>query len=306
MEYKIATYSIFEFGQRKDEQGNPHQEDSAWPHPGNATPEDRLFIVCDGMGGHDAGEVASQTVCEVMSASILGAGRCFDEDLLQKALSDALDALDSRDTGAKKKMGTTMALLALHPQGATIAHIGDSRVYHIRPGRSAKDTQILFKTQDHSLVNALILAGELTEKEAKTFPRRNVITRAMQPHLDPRPKADVAHITDIRAGDWFYLCSDGMLENMDDKQLRHNFSHAAGYDEKKRDGLVRATQFNKDNHTAILVHILDVLGNDVIGVLARDKGSQQEIVSGQVKKIPSVLFLLVLLVAIVAAMLRIF
>ena len=324
MEYRIRTYSIFEYGQRKDDKGNPHQEDCAWPQPGTASPYDRLFIVCDGMGGHDAGEVASQTVCQAMASSVLGAGERFDDGVFLKALSEAYDALDARDTGAKKKMGTTMTFLKLHSRGATIAHIGDSRVYHIRPGKTAEDTRILFKTKDHSLVSALIQAGELTEEEAKTFPRRNVITRAMQPHTNPRPKADIAHITDIRAGDWFYLCSDGMLENMDDTQLRHNFSDAAGDDEQKRAGLVAATEFNKDNHTAIMVHILSVSGDnvseqesekeildsfhheEVIGGSESVSEQEQEEVHSQRKRSLRSLLLFAVLVIVLALLLRLF
>ena len=325
MEYRLRTYSIFEYGQRRDDKGNPHQEDSAWPQPGTASPNDRLFIVCDGMGGHDAGEVASQTVCRAMASSVLGAGDSFDDRVFLKALSDAYDALDVRDTGAKKKMGTTMTFLKLHSGGATIAHIGDSRVYHIRPGKTAEDTRILFKTKDHSLVSALIQAGELTEEEAKTFPRRNVITRAMQPHTNPRPKADIAHITDIRAGDWFYLCSDGMLKNMDDTQLRHNFSDAAGDDEQKRAGLVAATEFNKDNHTAIMVHILSVTGDSVSEQEAEKEildGLHEEVIGGsesvfeqeeeqeefhpQRKRSLRSLLLLAVLVVVLALLLRLF
>lgn len=261
MKYKINTYCIYEFGQRKDAQGRPHQEDFAWPAPGTATPSDRLFMVCDGMGGHDAGEVASETVCQSMAATVLSCGERFDDEVLQQALSNAYDALDAKDTGSERKMGTTMTFFKLHTEGATIAHIGDSRVYHIRPGKDAESTHILCRTKDHSLVGALIEAGELTEEEAKTFPRRNVITRAMQPNTGKRPKADIAHISDIKAGDWFYLCSDGMLENMDDAQICYNFSGAAGSDSEKVAGLTAATENNKDNHTAILVHVLWV-GDD--------------------------------------------
>ena len=71
MEYRIKALSIYEFGQRKDGQGNPHQEDWLYPAHGQADDEsDRTFILCDGMGGHDAGEVASSTVCEAISATV--------------------------------------------------------------------------------------------------------------------------------------------------------------------------------------------------------------------------------------------
>ena len=118
--------------------------------------------------------------------------------------------------------------MKLHTEGATIAHIGDSRVYHIRPGKVANDTEIRFQTRDHSLVNDLIKIGELTPEEAKHSRQKNIITRAMQPCMERRPKADLYHTQDIQPGDYFMLCSDGMLEQMDDENIRFIFSDEGG------------------------------------------------------------------------------
>ena len=263
MKYKLKVYTIWEYGQRIDAEGNPHQEDCTFPLPNDIKDTDRTFVLCDGMGGHDAGEVASATVCEAMGQSALklqpDPEKVFTCDMFEQALADAYDALDEKDTGAAKKMGTTMTFLRLHGNGCTIAHMGDSRVYHIRPGKTAADTRILFQTKDHSLVNDLIAIGELTEEEAKHSRQKNVITRAMQPHMERRPKADILVTSDIQPGDYFYLCSDGMLENMEDPQICYNFSDAAGTDEEKVKRLTQATSENRDNHTAIIIHILEVI-----------------------------------------------
>lgn len=254
MKYKLKVYSIYEMGQRTN------QEDALFPEYGKATEQDRLFILCDGMGGHECGEVASQTVCEAMSRSILSRqSDTFTDEMLNQAVTDALDALDKKDNGAAQKMGTTMTLLSLHAGGCTIAHIGDSRVYHIRQGATKDETLILHKTEDHSLVNYLIKAGQLTPEEAKHSKQKNVITRAMQPNVEKRPKADVYHSADIRPGDYFYLCSDGMLEQMEDDNLRFMFSAKIATDEDRVKILVQNTAENKDNHAAFLVHITDVL-----------------------------------------------
>lgn len=265
MKYKLKAYSIWEYGKRKDAAGNPHQEDSLFPQHGKIKDSDRLFILCDGMGGHDAGEVASSTVCETMSDTILkecpDAEGDFTQQDLAKAIKNAYEALDAKDNGADKKMGTTMTLLKLFDNGACIAHIGDSRVYHIRPGKSGQDTHILFETQDHSLINDLIRMGEMTREEARHSGQKNVITRAMQPGTDNRCKADVRWIEDIQPGDYFYMCSDGMLEQdemEDGTALKNIFSKAIKKDEEKIKILTGATDENKDNHTAIIVHILDV------------------------------------------------
>ncbi len=264
MKYKLKVKTILEYGQRVDADGNPHQEDSIYPAHGHQRDTDRLFILCDGMGGHDAGEVASATVCKVMSTSVLkntsDAEGFFSDDILQQAIDDAFNALDAVDTNvsSEKKMGTTMTFLKFHKDGCTIAHMGDSRVYHIRPGKGRDDSKILFKTSDHSLVNDLIKVGELTPEEAKFSKQKNVITRAMQPNMGRRPKADIYHTDDIRPGDYFYMCSDGMLEQMEDENILFNFSEATGNDDNKVKILTQATSQNSDNHSAIIIHILDV------------------------------------------------
>ena len=262
MEFKLQALSIYEYGQRKDKDGNPHQEDWIYPSLGKINNDkDRLFILCDGMGGHAAGEVASAAVCEAMSKTINGAlekGEKFSEQLLLDAIAAAYDLLDARDTSedGQKKMGTTMTFLMLHEEGATIAHIGDSRVYHIRP-KTGKKEDIVFCTRDHSLVNDLIKIGELTEEEALNHPQKNVITRAMQPNQEHRHKADIITKKNIRPGDYFYMCSDGMLEQTNDDNLCFMLANDVT-DEEKRDMLIRVSKNNHDNHSAHLIHILDV------------------------------------------------
>lgn len=256
MKYKLKIYDIWELGRREK------QEDSIFPEYGKAQDSDRLFVLCDGMGGHDAGEVASGTVCAAMAASVSEhcpepEGAFSDEDFAE-ALDDAFNALDKKDTGAAKKMGTTLTFLKFHDKGCTIAHMGDSRVYHIRPGKSADDTGILFQTVDHSLVNDLVKVGELTPEEARHSNQKNVITRAMQPNMSKRPKADLYHTSDIKSGDYFMLCSDGMLEQMEDDNLRYIFSDKGGDAPHKVEMLKKVTAQNRDNHSAIIVHVTDV------------------------------------------------
>lgn len=274
MKYELKAYSIWECGQRVDSEGNPHQEDSIFPAHKEQKDTDRLFILCDGMGGHTAGEVASSTVCAAMSKSVFehvpDPEGDFDDENLRTAIADAFDALDgllSDDDGTEKKMGTTMTFLKFHNKGCTIAHMGDSRVYHIRPGKSREDTKILFKTNDHSLVNDLIKVGELTPEEAKQSKQKNIITRAMQPNMERRPKPDIYHTINIKKGDYFYMCSDGMLEQMEDENLLFNFSEATGDDDNKIKILTQATSQNSDNHSAIIVHVLDVIDPLTIGIM---------------------------------------
>ena len=202
---------IFEIGQRAN------QEDCLYPTGEKATSEDRLFVLCDGMGGHEHGEVASQTVCKALGnwfSDNMAPSQPLTDNQLLAALEYAYNALDTKDNGGIKKMGTTLTLLYIHRCGVTCAHIGDSRIYHIRPQSSSPSGRlggaILYQSRDHSLVFDLFQSGEISHEEMETFPQKNIITRAMQPGEENRMRPDIVHITDVQPGDYFYMCSDGM------------------------------------------------------------------------------------------------
>ncbi|MBO5806891.1 MAG: serine/threonine-protein phosphatase [Bacteroidaceae bacterium] len=252
MEYKLEVYSMFEIGQRDN------QEDCTWPLPGALTPECRGFVLCDGMGGHDSGEVASNAVCCAMGGYIeehCSACGPFGKKDFIAALNVAYAELAARDTHAAKKMGTTMTFLKFHSGGCFIAHIGDSRVYHLRPSQG-----ILFETVDHSLVNDLIKIGELTPEEARDFPSRNVITRCMQPSGEYHSRADIKEITDVQAGDCFFMCSDGVNETLDSEDIARILLDTSLTDADKIDAIKAGTAEAHDNHTAFLVRVVEVTG----------------------------------------------
>lgn len=256
MKYRLKSLSIWEQGHYR---GN--QEDNIYPKMGEMKDDDRMFVLCDGMGGHDKGEVASRIVCDAFADYAdrnFSPEGDFEDQMLVDATNHALDQLDANDEGLAKKMGTTLAFLKLHVGGATIGHIGDSRVYHIRPGKGVEDTQILLCTRDHSLVADLVRVGEITEEEARNHPQKNVITRSMMPHQDHRPKVEIDHVSDIWSGDYFFMCSDGMLDQMDDENLKFIFSKPDASDEEKVEMLKGSSDDSHDNHSAHIIHILEV------------------------------------------------
>lgn len=261
MKFKLQPYNLQELGQRDN------QEDSMFPCVGCSTSDDRLFILCDGMGGHEKGEVASATVCETISRYVLdrwNPNSPLSDDLLQEAIDAAYDALDAKDNGEAKKMGTTMTFVCFHADGVTVAHIGDSRVYQLRPATKSEQARIVWRTRDHSLVEDLVKIGEITEDEAKNHPQKNVITRAMQPCLEHRHKADIKHLTDVKEGDYFYMCSDGMLEQSTDENILNIITKQNATNEQKVEMLRNVTEENRDNHTAHLVKVEKVEGMPVI------------------------------------------
>mgnify|MGYP002526186609 CR=1 FL=1 len=213
-----------------------------------------LFVVCDGMGGHEHGEVASQTVSQAIGDWYKSkATHPLNKPQIEDAITYAYAKLDEKDGGEFRKMGTTLTLLYIGNNGVTAAHMGDSRIYHIRPG-----VGVLYQSRDHSLVFDLFQAGEITYEEMATYPQKNMVTRAMTPGEDNRMRLDIIHITDIQPNDYFYMCSDGMLEQMSNDQLVAVLSSETT-DKDKQDQLIEATSNNQDNHTAWIIHIKSVV-----------------------------------------------
>ena len=200
-----------------------NNEDTLFPGVGEATEQSRLFLVCDGMGGADKGELASQFVCEELTRYVDDVEPpVLDGWHLEQALAQAHRRLYDylQNNPLLSRMGTTVALLQFHGQGVTVAHLGDSRVVQIRAGA------IIFQTRDHKQVNDLVDAGIITTEQARTHPWRNRLTRAAMAENN-RPvqennwhhAPDVVLITDVQPDDYFLLFSDGVLEQVDEYGL---------------------------------------------------------------------------------------
>lgn len=251
----------------------PNQEDAVFPLVGTSTTNDRLFIVCDGMGGHEAGEVASDSVSKSFGDFMKNVNPdTFSVEDFRLALTHTYDQLDNLDKGPNnaRKMGTTLTFLYLGNNRAFIAHVGDSRVYQLRQDENGVTT-IVHKTEDHSLVNELVRAKIITPEEAKTHPRRNVITRALQPNTQERCKATVWETNNVKAGDYFFLCSDGVLESIDDDTLTSIISTDTSDSDKLDSIKGLCAQNSKDNNSAYLIHIEEgYIVTDTNGIIAKE------------------------------------
>ena len=159
-----------------------------------------LFVVADGMGGAEAGEVASQTVVEVFSDAF-EAGELPDalEATVQTA-NERIHAMAVEDT-AKTGMGCTTTAAYAAGGKLTTAHVGDSRLYRLRGGSLEQ------LTDDHSLVGGLVRLGQLTPEEAEHHPQRSVILRAVG--VEPTVEVDILH-HDLEPDDVYLACSDGL------------------------------------------------------------------------------------------------
>ena len=165
-----------------------------------------LFVVADGMGGHNAGEIASdlaiRTFHTTCISGLLAESPTLPLSILANAFSKANSAvLDAAGDGSRQGMGTTLTAALVIGQDMYIAHIGDSRCYIINPRETIQ------VTKDHSVVQNLIDAGIITPEQARNHPRRNEITRVLGYASDTVP--DLLHIK-LYAGDNILLCSDGL------------------------------------------------------------------------------------------------
>lgn len=227
-----------------------NQEDSRYPDSDRPLAP-HAYIVCDGVGGLEGGEVASRAVTCAMGEHMEGINleTEFTSDDFATALHHAYNALDR--AGARGA-ATTLAFLCFHSGGAMAAHIGDSRIYHIRPGSG-----ILYRSNDHSLVNSLVRSGTITPQEAAHHPKSNYITRCMKGG-GSRACATVWESIDVEPGDYFLLCTDGVLSRVDEGMLL-SLLEGEGDDETKMATIALLCQDSQDNNTAILVPISTVL-----------------------------------------------
>ena len=208
-------------------------------------PEAGIWAVADGMGGHEAGDVASSTVIEALksvdaptSASELVA-RCEDHIV---SANSKLQKISHERGGIV--MGTTIAALLAYDSYYACLWSGDSRVYLVRAG------EISPVSRDHTAVQELVAEGALTPDEASTWPGRNVITRAVGVHDDPELELENGV---LHPGDAFVLCSDGLTAHVSDREIRDHV--LAGVSQEACDALIALTleRGAVDNVTAIVV-----------------------------------------------------
>jgi PPM family protein phosphatase len=209
-----------------------------------------LFAVADGMGGAQAGEIASKLAAAALEDT--DAGALSGEERVMSLIQEANRRVYERsneDPNASG-MGTTITVALVEDTGVTIGHVGDSRAYRYRDGGIEQITE------DHSLVNELMKSGKLSPEEAETHPQRSVITRA----LGTDPDVDVDSFTiETQAGDVFLLCSDGLTTMVDDDEILGVLERFHGDLDRATKSLVSAANRGggEDNITVIAFAIAD-------------------------------------------------
>ena len=178
-----------------------------------------IGLVCDGMGGALAGNVASSMAVQLFMEQFLGAAPgTDDQERMQHAAAVANQQVFQRSTQDPEcmGMGTTLVAALVGNSAATIINEGDSRAYHISAGG------ISLVTRDHSLVEDLVRRGELTREEAKRHPNKNLITRALG--AEPVLMTDCFHEA-VEEGDFLLLCSDGLSNVVEEQEMLYEVIH---------------------------------------------------------------------------------
>ena len=209
-----------------------------------------LFAVADGMGGAQAGEVASRLAAAALDEpqSADGNGEARIVELVQEANRRVFQR--SLEDAATQGMGTTMTVALVDDAAGTVSfgHVGDSRAYRVR------DRELEQLTDDHSLVGELVRSGRLSPQEAGVHPQRSVITRA----VGTEPDVDVDTFTvEGRHGDVFLLCSDGLTDMVDEDTIRDAVNGSDGDLERAARALVDAANAGggEDNITVVLFRL---------------------------------------------------
>jgi serine/threonine protein phosphatase PrpC len=215
-----------------------------------------LFVVADGMGGAQSGEVASEMAVEVFEAGL--ADGESPADGLVRLIETANQRIHERSRAESQRagMGTTVTAAYVGEDEVTVAHVGDSRCYLVRDGELQR------LTDDHSLVGDLVRLGKLTEEQAESHPQRSVITRALGP--EPSVQVDVSDFP-AQAGDLFLVCSDGLTSMVREDKLKPLLlEHEGPLDQLGRDLIAAANAAGgRDNITVVLFTLEDVDGPGV-------------------------------------------
>lgn len=235
--FRIETGAATDTGCVRD-----HNEDSFFtgPHAG-------VWVVADGMGGHDAGDFASQTITGEMESL----GYAISAGDLQARFMERLNRAHQRIRDHSLSLGgatvgATLVAFLVYEDNYACIWSGDSRIYRMRGGKLEQ------LTRDHTEVRELLDAGMITEDEAESWPRKNVITRAIG--VTDTPNCDVIS-GQIQPGDSFLLCSDGLTEHNSDPDIEFGL-HMAANPQGAVDSLIAQTleRGAKDNVTAVVVH----------------------------------------------------
>ena len=239
----LKTFSITDIGKRR--KLNQDYVFASEKPLGNLP---NIFIVADGMGGHNAGDYASKYAVETMKEEIAGSFEKSPVKILGKAIEAANSHIREKamEEDDLRGMGTTVvAATCLKDKYLEVANVGDSRLYVVN------DSKIEQITRDHSLVEEMVRRGGIDRKSARSYPDKNIITRAVG--AEDTVTADFFHV-ELNPGDIVLMCSDGLTNMLEDDEIHMILCSQVNLEEKAEE-LVKAANQNggRDNIAVILI-----------------------------------------------------
>ena len=211
-----------------------------------------VFIVCDGMGGHAAGQIASELACKTFIDVYLHHPASEADAALRAAVIAANRFVNdvSRAVPDRRGMGTTLSALILLQDKAFTVQVGDSRIYRLR------QDELQQLTIDHSWVEEMVRGGMMSRAEAEANPRKHMLTRAIGAEPDVQPDIEL-HA--LKQGDQFLLCSDGLINHVEDATIAHHLAHDAPSDAVWKLVGHALTNGGSDNCTVMVVRVDEIL-----------------------------------------------
>lgn len=245
MLYQLSVYCASDIGLIRQ-----NNEDS-W----KLLEDEQFFVLADGMGGHQAGEVASRETVEQLCLLFQQYRHLFQQDITsaKQALKEMIREVNAsvyylgREDAHLRGMGTTLCCLFFHPNGLIYGHVGDSRIYRFRQGKLEQ------LTRDHSLLQELIDLGQLSQQQAEEFLYKNIITKAIGTEQNVEPEI---HETSLEVGDVLMMCTDGLSDVVCFETLQEIMTQNS--EEDVVNLLIENAKQNGgyDNITVVLVKIL--------------------------------------------------
>jgi serine/threonine protein phosphatase PrpC len=247
MPYKVQCVGLSDIGLVRD------NNEDVWAE----IPKRKFFILADGMGGHQAGEIAARQAVDAVCALIQGNKRLNARSLeLEEASSIISDAMVLANTHVYKMgrkdvdlrgMGTTLCCLYFHSKGLVYGHVGDSRIYRLR---NKKLHQL---TQDHSLLRELLDLGQINEQQAEDFVHKNIITKAIGTESIVHPSV---HISEVFDKDIYLMCSDGLSDMLVHNEIETIMNQPRPLKEMAKELIESAKKRGgNDNVTVVMVKI---------------------------------------------------
>jgi len=245
--YQVKAYGISDIGLVRQ------NNEDVWAQ----MPKDGFYILADGMGGHQAGEVAAREMtnllCRIVHKKITPEKNSLSLSELKELLTRAIRHVNlqvhkmSRSNTELHGMGTTLCCLLFYENGLVIAHVGDSRIYRYR------DQKLHQLTRDHSLLSELLDQGQLSEQQAAGFVYKNIITKAIGTESKVDPTVD--H-TEIQADDLYLMCSDGLSDLLSMGEIETILATTIDIPEALKKMVACANERGgKDNITAVITRV---------------------------------------------------